>query len=158
MLAAAVSAAKREGAKAVIHCGDLIGTQTLRPLIDLGLPTHLVHGNNIGDTVSLWKLCAASGGLMKYHGQDADLTFAGRRIFATHYPHYAHGLACTGDYEIVCCGHSHEAQVTRLPNVKGAVTWLLNPGTVAGLAAPATWMLVDLATLEFDIRAVPGAV
>ena len=49
MLAAAVASAKEAGAEAVIHCGDLIGAMTLRPLMQLGLPVHVVHGNNLGD-------------------------------------------------------------------------------------------------------------
>jgi hypothetical protein len=37
-------------------------------------------------------------------------------------------------------------------NVKGSRTWLVNPGTVAGLAAPATWVLGDLAAMRFEVR------
>ena len=54
--------------------------------------------------------------------------------------------------ESTCCGHSHEASVVAQPNVKGGRTWLVNRGTVAGLGAPASWMLADLATLTFDVR------
>jgi putative phosphoesterase len=152
LLAAAVAQAKEAGAVAVVHCGDLIGANTLRPLIDIGLPVHFVNGNNLGDPVALWKLCASSGGLVTYHGNDADLTLGGRRIFATHYPHYGRGIACTGDYDVVCCGHSHRASVVAQPNVRGAHTWLVNPGTVGGLGAPATWVLADLDRLDFEIR------
>jgi putative phosphoesterase len=155
MLAAAVAAAKEAGAEVVIHCGDLIGANTLRPLLDLGLPVHAVHGNNLGDPVAIWRLAAASRGLITYHGQDADLDLGGRRLFATHYPHYAHGLACTGQYDVVCCGHSHAAGIAQQPTVTGGTTWLLNPGTVAGLGAPATWLLADLARLEFRICHLP---
>ena len=152
MLAAAVAAAKQAGAEAVIHCGDVIGAMTLRPLIQLGLPVHVVHGNNLGDPVALWNLCAASGGQITYHGADIDLRLAGRRLFATHYPHYARGLACTGDYDIVCCGHSHVASVAQQPTLSGGMTWLVNPGSVAGLGASATWLLADLASFDFEIR------
>jgi len=152
LLAAAVAAAKAAGAEAVVHCGDLIGANTLRPLLALGLPVHFVNGNNLGDPVALTNLCAKSGGLLNYYGNDADLTLAGRRIFATHYPHYGRGLACTGDYDVVCCGHSHHASVVAQPNVRGGGTWLVNPGTVAGLGAPATWVLGDLAELSFEIH------
>jgi hypothetical protein len=34
----------------------------------------------------------------------------------------------------------------------------VNPGTVAGLAAPATWMLGDLATMRFEIRALNASI
>jgi putative phosphoesterase len=155
MLAAAVAAAREAGAEAVIHCGDLIGVHTLRPLLEFGLPVHAIHGNNLGDQVALFRLAGASRGLVTYHGQDADLQLGGRRIFATHYPHYGRGLACTGDYDIVCCGHSHVAGVTQQATVIGGTTWLLNPGTVAGLGAPATWLLADLANLEFHICRLP---
>ena len=151
-LAAAVAAAKQSGAEAVIHCGDLIGAMTLRPLIEIGLPVHVVHGNNLGDPVAMWKLCAASGGLITYHGADIDLSLAGRRLFATHYPHYGRGLACTGDYDIVCCGHSHVASVSQQVTITGGSTWLVNPGSVGGLGAPASWLLADLATFDFEIR------
>jgi len=154
MLASAVAAAKAEGAEAVIHCGDVIAAVTLRPLLDIGLPVHIVHGNNLGDAVAMWKMCASSDGVLTYHGQDADLVLDGRRIFATHYPHYARGLACTGDYDVVCYGHLHEAGVVHQPNIKGTGTWLVNPGTVGGLGAPATWMLADLSQFAFDIRAL----
>ena len=152
MLAAAVAQGKAAGAQAVIHCGDVIGTQTLRPLLALGLPVHVVHGNNLGDAVSLIRLCSASGGLISYHGQDADLALGGKRVFATHYPHYGRAIACTGEYDLVCCGHDHAASILAQPNIKGGHTWLLNPGTVAGLGAPATWLLADLDNLTFEIR------
>ena len=38
MLANAVQVAKDAGAEAVVHCGDVIGAQTLVPLIKIGLP------------------------------------------------------------------------------------------------------------------------
>lgn len=152
LLAAAVAAAKLAGAELVIHCGDLIGAMTLRPLLELGLPVHVVHGNNLGDPLALWNLCKVSAGLISYHGPDIDLRLAGRRLFATHHPHYARGLACTGDYDIVCCGHSHAASVRQQATVAGGMTWLLNPGSVGGLGAPATWLLADLAKFDFEIR------
>jgi hypothetical protein len=43
-----VNKAKAAGAQAVIHCGDLIGANTLRASIKLGVPLHVVHGNNLG--------------------------------------------------------------------------------------------------------------
>jgi len=78
-LADAVRAAKAEGAEAVIHCGDLIGTQTLRPALAHGLLVHLIHGNNLGDAAALARLERASDGQLRYHGPDARLELAGRR-------------------------------------------------------------------------------
>ncbi len=50
-LAGAVAAAQAAGAQAIVHCGDLIGANTLRPLFELGVPVHFVNGNNLGDRV-----------------------------------------------------------------------------------------------------------
>lgn len=152
-MAAAVAAARTEGAEAVIHCGDIIGGNTLRASLKLGLPIHAVHGNNLGDPVAIARMACDSDGLLQYHGQDAEIELGGRRIFLTHYPHIGRGMAATGDYDLVCCGHSHAADVRQLTNVKGGLTWLVNPGTVAGLGAPAaTWILGDLETMDFEIR------
>ena len=156
-LALAVSQAKSAGAEAVIHCGDLIGAQSLKPALASGLPIHLIHGNNAGDPTALHKLVQASAGLLKYYGPDAQLDLAGRRIFAVHYDHYGYALACTGDWALVCCGHSHHAEAREVANVKGGKTWLVNPGTVAGLAAPATWALGDLAAMRFEVRQLGSA-
>ena len=155
MLASAVEAAKADGAEAVIHCGDLIGVNTVKASLKLGLPLHVIHGNNLGDLVALSRLSCNSDGQLHYHGRDATLELGGRRIFVTHYPHYGHAMACTGDYDLVCCGHSHLPEARQQANVKGGQTWLVNPGTVAGLGAPtATWILGDLATMQFQLRQV----
>ena len=151
-LAQAVREAKAQGAEAVIHCGDVIGTQTVRPAMSAGLPMHFIHGNNLGDPVSLSRWARESSGQLQYHGPDARLELGGRRIFVVHYPEYGHAMACTGDWALVCCGHSHRAEARKVANVKGGETWLVNPGTVAGLAAPATWTLGDLAAMRFELR------
>jgi hypothetical protein len=63
-------------------------------------------------------------------------------------------MACTGEWDLVCCGHSHVAGVEHVGNLKDATTWLVNPGSVGGLAAPPTWVLADLETMLFQIRTV----
>ncbi|MCX7961269.1 MAG: metallophosphatase family protein [Burkholderiales bacterium] len=156
-LAQAVREAKSEGAEAVIHCGDVIGAQTLKAALAVGLPLHVIHGNNVGDPAMLAAVARASAGLLQYHGADARLELGGRRVFVVHYPDYGYAMACTGDWDLVCCGHSHQYEVRRVANVKGGATWLVNPGTVAGLAAPPTWMLGDLAAMRFERRALASA-
>lgn len=156
-LLAAVSAAHAEGAEAVIHCGDLIGAQSLRASLKIGLPIHAVHGNNIGDQMALHRMMAKSSGKFIYHGMDASIELGGKRIFITHYPHYGRAMACTGDYDLVCCGHSHKAEVVEQPNINGGTSTLANPGTVAGIdapgiVAPCTWIMGDLNTMHFEIR------
>jgi putative phosphoesterase len=157
-LAQAVREAKALGAETVIHCGDLIGAQTVKPALAHGLPVHLIHGNNVGDTQALHRQSHASGGLLQYHGADGRLELAGRKVFVVHYDDYGYAMACTGEWALVCCGHSHKAEARQVTGVSGKATLLVNPGTVAGLAAPATWVLGDLAAMRFEIRALNASI
>ena len=150
-LAQAVRAAAAQGAEAVLHCGDVIGANPLRAALDCGIPLHVVHGNNLGDTLAMSKLAAASRGRLVYHGGDARIKLAGRQIFMVHYPDYGHAFACTGDWDLVCCGHDHRASITRVAHVRGGSTWLVNPGTVAGIGAASTYALGDLKRMEFSL-------
>jgi predicted phosphodiesterase len=63
-------------------------------------------------------------------------------------------MATTGDYDLVCCGHDHEAKIEKVDNIKGGMSWIVNPGTVGGVAAPATYALGNLETMEFELRDV----
>lgn len=154
-LAAAVAEAKSLGAQAVLHCGDLVAPSTLHAIINFGLPIHLIHGNNAGDLFYLNRFAQEHGDCIRYYGQDGALDIAQRRIFMVHYPHYAKAMALTGDYDLVCNGHEHRAVIERIPNIRGGATLRIDPGTVAGVSAPATYVLGDLQTLEFEIRPVP---
>ncbi|MDA8421469.1 MAG: YfcE family phosphodiesterase [Pseudomonadota bacterium] len=154
-LAAAVREARHYGAQAVLHCGDIVAPSTLHAIMPFGLPTHVIHGNNAGDTYHMSRLAHDPGSHIHYHGQDASITLDGRRIFLVHFPHYARALALTGDYDLVCSGHEHRAHVERVRTLSGTEAVWINPGTVGGIGAPATYIIGDLATMEFDIRRVP---
>jgi putative phosphoesterase len=153
-LAAAVAEAKAHGAEAVLHCGDLVAPSTLHAIIGLGLPIHLIHGNNAGDQFHLYRFAQESGNRVRYYGQDGSLALARRRIFLVHYPHYAKAMALTGEYDLVCNGHEHRPVIERVRNIKGEETLRIDPGTVAGVSGPRTYVLGDLTTLEFAIRQV----
>ncbi|MEA3278908.1 MAG: metallophosphoesterase family protein [Pseudomonadota bacterium] len=156
LLDAAVERAKADGAQAVLHCGDVVAPSTLQCLEKHGLPVHLIHGNNTGDLYTLGRLAADPGSRIQYHGMDAGLELGGRRIFLVHFPHYARAMAATGDWDLVCCGHSHKSARELVPNMRGGHTLLLNPGTVGGVGkVPATYLFGDLESLQFDLREVP---
>jgi hypothetical protein len=155
LLAAAVEDARSRGAEAVLHAGDVVSPSTLLVLEPLGLPLHVVHGNKTGDLLTLTRMVARKGSVIRYYGADADLELGGRRIFMVHYPHYARGMASLGDWDLVCCGHSHRVAVERVPNVRGGTTVLVDAVTVGGIAAPPTYVLIDLATLDCEVRLVP---
>ena len=154
LLAAAVQAAKQAGAEAVLHCGDVVAPSTLSVITPLGLPVHVIHGNNVGDMFMMARIASKPGNRITFYGQDAGIELAGRRIFLVHYPHYARAMATTGDWDLVCCGHDHKAAIATIANMKGETTMMVNPGTVGGIAAPATYVMGDLESMEFEIRGV----
>ena len=156
LLEAAVRDAKAKGAEAVLHCGDVVAPSTLEVVKPFDLPVHVIHGNNVGDLYMMGNIASRAGSKTTYYGQDAGIELAGRRIFLVHYPHYAEAMATTGDWDLVCCGHDHKVDIRTIDNIRGKATWLVNPGTVGGIKAPATWVLADLETMTFSIEQVQG--
>ncbi|HUT39862.1 MAG TPA: YfcE family phosphodiesterase [Gammaproteobacteria bacterium] len=158
LLAAAVSDAVDAGAEAVLHCGDVVAPGTLEVIRPFNVPVHVIHGNNGGDLYMMGRMASKPANRTHYYGQDAGIELAGRRIFLVHYPHYAQAMASTGDWDLVCCGHDHKADIRTINNLAGSSTWLVNPGTVGGIKAPATWILGDLASMQFSLHEVGVAV
>lgn len=150
LLEAAVADGKKRGAEAVIHCGDIVAPSTLNVIKKYDLPVHVIHGNNTGDQFALHRMAESSAGKLFYYGQDAGIKLAGRKIFIVHYPHYAEAIAVTGEWDMVCCGHDHILNVQWYDTIKNTRTVLVNPGTVAGVAAPATYIMADLEKMEFE--------
>jgi len=155
LLKKAVEHAIELGAQAVLHCGDIVAPTTLRVLLPLDIDVHVIHGNNTGDTYNLAMLASQDNNQLHYHGQDAGVTLANKKIFLVHYPHYAQAMSLTGDWDLVCCGHDHTASIEKVKNIKQSQTTLLNPGTVGGVGAEPTYVIGDLETMEFEIKHVP---
>jgi putative phosphoesterase len=154
LLEAAVRDAKAAGAEAILHCGDVVAPSTLEVLKPYNLPAHVIHGNNTGDLYMMGLIAAKLSNRTTYYGQDAGIELGGRRIFMVHYPHYAEAMATTGDWDLVCCGHDHKADIRNIRNMSGKTTLLVNPGTVGGIKAAATWVLGDLDDMVFKIHRV----
>ncbi len=154
LLQTAVADAQARGAEVVLHCGDVVAPSTLNVLHQFELPIHVIHGNNSGDLYAMTRMSHRPGSRVHYYGQDAEIELGGRRIFLVHYPHYARAMACTGEWDLVCCGHDHTASIETVANMAGGQTTLVNPGTVGGVAAPATFIMADLAQMEFEILTI----
>ena len=151
----AVREAKALGAEMIFHCGDVVAAKTLGKIKSFGLPIHVIHGNNQGDIVTLSKVAASDQNQIHYYGQDASITLADKKIFLVHYPHYAKAMATTGDWDLVCCGHSHKAKINPVKNIKGGETLVVDPGSVGGVDSVATYVMGDLDAMEFVIKDVP---
>ena len=155
LLEAAVRSAKAAGAEAVLHCGDVVAPSTLSVLKPFGLPVHVIHGNNAGDLYMMARIANKPGTQVTFYGQDAGIELAGRRIFLVHYPHYARAMGVTGDWDMVCCGHDHRAEIDTIKTVTHSQTLFINPGTVGVIGAQPTYVFGDLADMQFEIVSVP---
>jgi putative phosphoesterase len=156
-LQAAIAAAVEAGVEAVLHCGDVVAPGTLEVIRPFAIPVHVIHGNNSGDLYMMSRMAAQPANRIHYYGQDAAIELAGRRIFLVHYPHYAVAMATTGDWDLVCCGHDHKADIRRIDNMAGEQTLMVNPGTVGGINAPATYVLGNLESMEFSIHEIESS-
>ena len=134
---AAVADAKAAGAEAVLHCGDLVAPSTLHSLEKYQLPIHVIHGNNTGDLYALTQLAHKPGGVVRFHGMDAGIELAGRRIFIVHYPHYARAMAATGAVAEITIGAS--LPLTGAFSIAGAKhDWELVIGMADAFVGPST--------------------
>ena len=158
LLESAVREAVAAGAEAVLHCGDVVNPETLRVIMPFDLPVHVIHGNNSGNLAMMTRIASEHTNNVHYYGHDAGFELAGKRIFLVHFPDYANSMSTTGEWDLVCCGHSHKAEIRSVENRAGTITHLVNPGTVGGIMAPATWILGDLDTMTFSILDVPARI
>ena len=148
-LAEVLEQVKDSGAKALMFCGDLCAPFTLRQIGEsFAGPVHVVLGNNDGDP--LWLAKIASGlDNVTLHGFFAYLEFDGRTVAVNHYPPLALDQARSGQYDVVCHGHDHTANVERIKD-----TLLIDPGEVMGRFGASNYALYDTMTGKAEIRQV----
>jgi putative phosphoesterase len=127
----------------VLHCGD-IGSIAVVELFT-AWPTHFVFGNCDTDTQRFATAIEKLG--QTCHGLFGDLEFAGVRVALLH-SHEQRRFRQTvnsGDYALVCYGHTHVAAIDRCSG-----TVVLNPGAVYR-ANPHSVAIVELPSLEAAI-------
>jgi putative phosphoesterase len=144
---AAVDMLRAEGAKALLHCGDLTGP----PIVAVCgvLPAYFVFGNNDSDNVlALQEAIEAVRGVCLAWG--GGVTLAGKRIAMAHghmHTDVRRLLADRPDY--LFTGHSHTASDERV-----GPTRRINPGALHR-AAEYTVGLLDLETDGLQFLTVP---
>jgi uncharacterized protein len=128
---------------AVLHCGD-IGSMAVVELFDKW-PSHFVFGN-CDDGTSAFAAAIERAG-QTCHGLFGDLEFEGVRVALLH-SHERRKFRETidsGDYQLVCYGHTHVAAVDR-----HGETLVVNPGAIYR-ADPHSIAVIDLPSLEATI-------
>ncbi|MGO9257748.1 MAG: metallophosphoesterase family protein [Bryobacteraceae bacterium] len=153
-LAAALDRAQGapQGADALICCGDLCSPFIVHQL-GRGFtgPIHVVFGNNDGD---LFRITANARlyPQIRIHGELFQGEFDGRRVAVNHYDGIARAMAASGQFDVVCYGHNHVFDISRV-----GPTLAINPGAIMGAAfaadgtrtdVPSTFVVWDTATGE----------
>jgi putative phosphoesterase len=138
-LRAALRKAKKAGADAVIHCGDLVAPFVISELKTFEGPVHVVFGNNDGDVFLLGKLAAGSN--VTLHGGVATLELGGRKVLVVHDPAAAEAYAATGAYDAVFYGHIHLAGEKTVGK-----TLLLGAGELMGFKEKPSFAIYDTET------------
>ncbi len=148
-LADALLQVQAAGAETLIFCGDFCAPFTLTQMGQgFSGPVHCVLGNNDGDP-RLLQLNAQAAGNVTLHGQYVELPLDGRLVAVNHYPEIARRLAESGQFDLVCYGHNHLAQVEQV-----GATVLANPGEIMGRFGAPSFGLYDTATGQFDLHPV----
>lgn len=137
----ALNYCKQQGIELVIHCGDVCAPGALREFgKNFSGEIHLVYGNVDGDHEGMEK-AAQEYKNIKIYGKVGELNLANKKISWTHFPFIAEQLAQAGKYDLVFYGHDHKAWEKYIGQTK-----LLNPGTLAGMFAKATFAVYDTET------------
>ena len=121
-----------EECDAILCLGDLCSPFIVSDLAK-GFPRdiHIVFGNNDGDLMRITRNAEAActdERQVLFHGEFAEIVFEGKRFALIHYDTIGRALARSDLYDVVCCGHNHEHEVTQVGE-----TLLINPGEVHGL-------------------------
>lgn len=127
--------------QAVLHCGDIGSPQV--PNAFSRWPAHYVLGNVDHYEDELYA-AAVTGAGGSFHGRFADLSLGGRKIALLHSDDAKkfHQVTTSGEYDLVCYGHSHIAE-----QHQEGTTLVLNPGALYR-ANPHQIAIVDLEKLE----------
>lgn len=122
----ALDAFRRFGVDHIIHCGDIGSADAVRYFADF--KTTFVFGNNDFDKTELAEAVAEIGGVIQE--QPVCLDWHGKSVFFVHGHdggiEKAENAFRSGDWDIVCHGHTHNFREERGEN--GAL--LLNPGAL----------------------------
>ncbi len=146
-LAAALDAAA--AADALICCGDLCSPFIVHQIARaFTKPVHIVFGNNDGDPFRI-TLNARNYAHVHVHGEFFSEEFDGKRFAVNHFDNIAREIGRSGEFDVVCYGHNHVYDVSRMGR-----TLAINPGPVMGATfaadgtrtdVPSTFVIYDTA-------------
>jgi putative phosphoesterase len=124
-LAAALDRAR--GAEALLCCGDLCSPFIVHQMgREFRNPIHIVFGNNDGDPFRI-ALNARNYPHVQIRGEFFEADFDGKRFAVNHFDNIGREIARSGEFDVVCYGHNHVYDVSRIGR-----TLAINPGPIMG--------------------------
>ncbi|MBI5077000.1 metallophosphoesterase family protein [Candidatus Falkowbacteria bacterium] len=132
--------------KTILHCGDWCAPATLRFFREnFQGKIYGVFGNVHGGKHDM--MIKAVENDTELREDEFSLELDGIKIFLTHFPDTAKALALTNKFNIVFYGHNHKPSIEKIGE-----TFLVNPGTLAGMFTRATFAIYDTATHKIDLK------
>lgn len=133
---------QREEIKVLINCGDTVQPDTLLEMSKT-FPgqIHTVFGNNGDQEVE--KVATQDIATLVHHGESGHIMLEGVRIGFVHRPEPAEVMARSGEYDLVCHGHTHFKRWEKV-----GPCFILNPGTAGGVFQYPSFAIVDLPQLR----------
>jgi putative phosphoesterase len=148
----ALAVIKAEGCAKIIHCGDFVAPFMFKELEQAGIPVYAVFGNNDGDKALLTRFALESDGRITLFPLVGELSADTCRIAFTHEWIVAEGLAATGNYDLVCFGHSHQPAEHRR-----GTTLAVNPGEIMGKDGAPGFCIYDTVTRTMQWISIASA-
>lgn len=132
------------GIATMINCGDTCAPAMLQEMAG-SFPgkIHTVFGN-VADRKLEAEVVKDLPNVVHY-GDQGEVTLDGQRIYFNHFPTNVEAKAASGNYDLVCHGHTHLKRWERIGE-----TYILNPGTAAGMFQYPSFATVDLQTMTHE--------
>lgn len=120
---------KDKNIQELICLGDFISPGIVKRIIDSGLKTYAVWGNNEGEIMIITRMVLeTNGNFILSSNTESILEIDNRKVYLNHYPDIAEYMAKTGDFDAIFYGHNHEELYRKLDN--GCI--ICNPGEICG--------------------------
>ncbi|MEK7159170.1 MAG: YfcE family phosphodiesterase [Patescibacteria group bacterium] len=169
-----LSYCRKNKIKIILHCGDWCATSVLRFFREkFKGEIYGVYGNVHADHETMQKFAKDNDIKLKSDEQLLNLRSVSvhhesqqsKRVhpaqlrgsndatkivtIITHYPDNAKKLAETGKYQIVFYGHNHKPWMEKINE-----TYMINPGTLAGMFQRASFAVYDTETKKLELKIV----
>lgn len=132
----------------LINCGDTCAPAMLEEMAKtFDGEIHTVFGNVVDR--ELENAMAEKLRRVIHHGDRADFTLDQRHIGVTHKPRPAQAMIDSGDFDLVCHGHTHLKRWEKIGS-----TYVVNPGTAGGMFQYPTFAIIDLQTMNCEFMNV----